>query len=227
MAPDFVSKYVVVMAAAILGAGSAVAQSCMGSPDLTEGRQTFSTSWVERDLSRGIMARYGHADRHLFGGAHLGYSGAAFNRPRGAATAADVGYAFRLGSGKTTICPTAQSTHEFGGREFDGYPLHKSYSTVSMAIGHELRVSRSLGLVPFVQVGYGYRTLRTRDRENSNRTQLRHRSAYHTGQQFAGVGLRFGELLTIRPSYVYEVPGLKNGNEATWMVTAQVLLDRR
>lgn len=130
----------------------AVAQLCNGLADVSVTPRTVSATAAGTDLGRSVVARYGLAGERVFGGAQVGYSGPAFADVDRPVLGADVGIAIPLGaSGRTQLCPTLSTEYQRG--RGPALVQNRLATSVALSLGHAVRLSSAVTLVPFVQGG--------------------------------------------------------------------------
>lgn len=211
----------VAVAGMLLGVTQAArAQSCMGLPSLSAISRSVSTVADAYGSERAILGRAGMSSLRSFAGLQAGYVGDKVQDPRRVVFGFDAGLTLPLGKAPKMLqmCPLVQSLMQLS-RGPDAFGNRTTHTLVGLSIGQEFKVSSRVAIAPFVDGAlsrwgyhYGSPDLYVTD-PALNPTPSGHGS--ETGGRFgAGVGLRLGEALTIRPAFHFTGGFRNSGGDA-------------
>lgn len=174
----------------------AAAQTCVGLADQRLVSQSISGAAGAAGELRQLSGKYSLAGERVFGSLTGAYLAREDRTAPGAVVGGELGYATALPAG-FSVCPRAQLNWQSARAGLDAFTT----ASLGAAIGRAMPVAGAFALVPSLQLGIANRSggplglLRiTPDTKlpPKNRT---------FGEAGVGIGLRFGDVLTVRPSY--------------------------
>ncbi len=184
-------------ASALLVSARAVhAQTCLGLADQSIVSQSVAAGGGASGSLRRLTGQYTLAGERVFGGLSGTYIANENRSSPGAVLGAQIGYAKTL-PGAFSVCPQAQlQWHSARGRMEDF-----STASLGLSIGRAIPITGAFSIVPSLQGGIANRNggpigilsvTSTTELPPNNRTYA---------EAGVGIGFRFGDLLTVRPSY--------------------------
>ncbi|WP_310572116.1 hypothetical protein [Gemmatimonas sp.] len=174
----------------------AAAQTCLGLADQRLVSQSVSgTAGASGELRR-LSGQYSLAGERVFGSLTGSYLAREDRTAPGAVVGGELGYAKALPGG-FAVCPRAQLTWQSARVGLDAFTT----ASLGAAFGRAISVTGSFALVPSLQLGIANRSggpLGLLQIGPDTKLPPNNRTF---GELGVGIGLRFGDVLTVRPAY--------------------------
>lgn len=174
----------------------AVGQTCLGLADQRIVSQSVSGAAGAAGELRQLSGQYSLAGERVFGSLTGTYLAREDRTAPGAVVGGALGYAKALPAG-FSVCPRAQLTWQSAREGLDAFTT----ASLGAAIGRAIPVTGAFALVPSLQLGVANRSggpLGLLQISPDTKLPPNNRTF---GELGVGIGLRFGDALTVRPSY--------------------------
>ncbi len=174
----------------------AAAQTCLGLADQRLVSQSVSGAAGASGELRQLSGQYSLAGERVFGNVTGSYLAREDRTAPGAVVRGELGYAKALPAG-FSVCPRAQVTWQSARVGLNAFTT----ASLGAAIGRAIPVAGAFALVPSLQLGVANRSggpLGLLHFGPDTKLPPNNRTF---GELGVGIGLRFGDVLTVRPAY--------------------------
>lgn len=214
-----------VAAAGVVMPRAAAAQTCLGLADQRLVSQSVSGAAGASGELRRLVGQYTVTGEHVFGGLSGSYIATEQRTAPGAVVGAELGYTTTLPGG-FSVCPRAQ-LHWHSAR---GGMADFSTASLGLALGRAIPIVGAFSIVPSLQGGIANRSggpIGILNVTSATKLPPNNRTFGEIG---VGFGFRFGDLLTVRPSYTRPFglgAGVNGGYDETYSLSISVGRPRR
>ncbi|QJR35360.1 autotransporter domain-containing protein [Gemmatimonas groenlandica] len=201
------------------------AQTCLGLADQRIVSQSLAGAAGASGELRRLVGQYTLSGEHVFGGLSGSYIATEQRTAPGAVVGAELGYTTALPGG-FSVCPRAQlNWHSARGGMADF-----STASLGLALGRAIPIVGAFSIVPSLQGGIANRSGGPIGTFNVTATTKLPPNNRTFGEMGVGLGFRFGDLLTVRPSYARPFglgAGVNGGYDETYSLSISVGRKRR